>query len=410
VIEEVLVVGYGTTSRRKLTASVSQINTEQIENLPSASVVNNLGGRTPGIIVTSSGGGPNSFSTISIRGGGTPIVVIDGVVSEYEDFRAMAPQDIEELNLLKDAAAAAIYGSRAGNGILMVTTKKGANKPFSINYSYDYSLSQPTYLTEKLSSYEQAYYHNLGAENDGYGPYYLFSPEVVEKYRTGSDPYYYPNTDWRALGLNSFAPEQSHNVSLKGGNRKNSYYASLSYYDQGTIFKNSTHRYERYNARVNLTNNFENIGLKTTTGISANIFTTHEPYSVNGSFGHIMGRSPMSLAYTDLGYYSSLWDHPIAALDSRAGYRDYDNNNFNGLFQADWAVPFVRGLTLKSVSDYRMGFGRNKAWLDYARSTRSVLTSHSQKRHRPGCRKRIPGVSPIPSSLWSITPASWETD
>ncbi|MDR1454469.1 MAG: TonB-dependent receptor [Tannerella sp.] len=393
-LDEVIVVGYGTTSKRKMTASISKVPTEQIENLPSASVVNNLGGRTPGIIVSSTGGGPNSFSVVSIRGGGTPIVVIDGVVSEYNDFRNMAPQDIEELSILKDAAAAAIYGSRAGNGILMVTTKKGANKPLSIDYSYSYSGSRPTFLSEMLGSYDRAYNRNLAFENDGYGPYYAYSEEILEKYRTGSDPYYYPDTDWQKISLKSYAPEASHNLSLRGGDKKNSYYASLSYYDQGTMFKMDAQNYKRYNARVNMVNNFEGIGLKTTTGVSANVTNYRDTYNGGGGiWGDLQLASPMALAYTDLGYYADFGRSVPLKMDPRSGYHNYDYRDFNGLFQAEWSVPYVTGLTLKSISNYRLGFFRQKDWSDMApvyaigsdvplasSVTRSLTDAYSQNR------------------------------
>jgi TonB-linked SusC/RagA family outer membrane protein len=369
VLEEVVVVGYGTQSRRKVTSSISNIATEQIENLPSASVVNNLGGRTPGIIVTGNSGGPGNFSAISIRGGGTPIVVIDGVVSEYNDFRNINQNDIENLTVLKDAAAAAIYGARAGNGILLVTTKRGANKTFSVNYNYSYSLSQPTVMQKKIGSYERAIFTNESYLNDGLAPPY--SEEAVEKYRTGSDPYNYPNVDWQALCLKEFAPESLHNLSIRGGDNKNSYYASFGYYDQGTLYVFDTNWYKRYNGRLNLENNFENIGLKTTTSVSANFSEYRAPYSQVGTgyfsvWSHIQNTSPMNLDYNDLGIYAVGPNNPLTEMDPRSGYDLQEAKDVNGMFTAEWQVPGIKGLKLKSVSNYRMGFSRRKQWMDTA--------------------------------------------
>ncbi|MDR1880524.1 MAG: SusC/RagA family TonB-linked outer membrane protein, partial [Tannerellaceae bacterium] len=364
-LEEVVVIGYGSTSKRKLTSSVSTILPDQIENLPSSSVVNNLGGRTAGIIVTNSGGGPNSFASISIRGGGTPIVVIDGVVTDYNDFRNINQYDIENISILKDAAAAAIYGARAGNGILMVTTKRGANKKISINYNYSYTLSQPTILPDKLGSYERLVETNKAYANDGMP--YAYSDEILEKYRTQSDPFVYPNTDWLAVCLKNFAPESNHNLSINGGDNRNKYFASFGYYDQGTLYIHDTNWYNRYNARVGLENNFEEIGLKTTTTVSGTFTEYRHPSTMYGNgygtWGHIMNQSPTQLAYNDMGELSSATtDSPIVEIDPGGGYLLQRTSTFNGLFQAEWKVPGVEGFKLKSVSDYRIGYYRNKEW------------------------------------------------
>lgn len=366
-LDEVVVVGYGTTSKRKITSSISEINTDQIENLPASSIVNNLGGRSPGVIVSGNGGGPGNFSEISIRGGGTPIVVIDGVVSEYSDFQNINSNDVESINILKDAAAAAIYGSRAGNGILIVTTKQGANKPLTINYNYSYSLSQPTIMAKKLSSFEMATYENEAYKNDGLNE--IYTPEVLEKYRTGSDPYNYPNTDWQALCLKNFAPEQNHNLSLSGGDKKNNYYASFGYYDQGTLYTYNSNWFKRYTGRLSFENNFENIGLKTTTSVNGTFTALRHPNSQLGSgyreeWGSIQAMSPMDIAYTDLGLYaiSGQGGHPLVAIDPRSGYNLTKSQVINGQFNAEWSVPGVKGLKLKSISNERMEFYRGKSW------------------------------------------------
>lgn len=365
LIDEVIVVGYGSTSKRKMVSSISSIPMEDIEALPASSIVENLGGRTPGIIVSGNGGGPNNYSSISIRGGKTPIVVIDGVVSDYANFQNINPSDIENLRVLKDASAAAIYGSRAGNGILLVTTKRGAQKPLSIQYDFTYSMSQPTVLPKKNNSFERASYINEGYKNDNLAA--VYSPEILEKYRTGSDPYNYPDVDWQALCLDNFAPESRHNLSLNGGDQRNNYYASLSYYDQGSLYVFDTNEMKRYNIRLNMTNTFEKIGLKTTTGLSGNFYDYNAPWAdYYLIWGHIQNKGPWDLAYNDKGGYYSVSDHPLVEMDPRSGYNKQSRKNMSGMFKAEWSVPSVSGLKLTSLSNYEYNAYKRKAWRDLA--------------------------------------------
>jgi TonB-linked SusC/RagA family outer membrane protein len=367
VLDEVVVVGYGTTSKRKTTASISTIAVDKLENIPSSSIVNNLGGRTPGVYVTPSGngGGPATFSTISIRGGGTPIVVIDGIVSDYNSFRDINQNDIASMSILKDAAAAAIYGSRAGNGIILVTTKRGENTPLHIDYSFSQNFSQPTVWPERTSSYELANYTNLASANVGQPN--IFTAEQIQKYKDGSDPYYYPNTDWIGLTFKKWAPETNHNLSIRGGDTKNKYYVGIGYFDQDALIRNNTNYYKRYNVRMNLENNFEKIGLKTTSSFNATIGTIRTTLDGYGEiWGHAAGLSPFQPAYNDRGLYATTVENVLEMIDPRHGYSNTGTHMVNGLFQAEWKVPGIEGFKLKSVSDYAMAFGRIKRWKSYA--------------------------------------------
>jgi len=166
-LDEVIVVGYGTTSKRKTTAAIASVNAEDIAKVPTANITQSLAGRAPGLIVNTSGGGINNYSSISIRGGATPLFVIDDVICEERDFRNLNPEDVEQMSVLKDAASAAVYGARAANGVIMVVTKQGKAGKMSINYSFNYNLSQPTIMPDKLNSYDAAYYLNQGLANDG---------------------------------------------------------------------------------------------------------------------------------------------------------------------------------------------------------------------------------------------------
>jgi TonB-linked SusC/RagA family outer membrane protein len=365
-IDEVVAIGYGTTTKRQLISAVSTVDPEKLQNLPIPTLGDGLAGRTAGIIVNTQGGGPGKSPTVSIRGGGTPLVVIDGIVTDYDDFKNINPNDIENFSVLKDAEATAIYGARAGNGILLINTKRGKADRLSVRYDYSYTFTEPTQLPKKLSSYERALVRNEALKNDGQPPYY--SDEIVQKYKDQSDPYNYPNTDWQKLTLKEYAPEQRHNLTITGGNDKTQFYTSVSFYDQGTLYKFNTNWLKRYNYRMNVTNYLEKIKLKTVASIYGTIQKERYPWSQysNGywqTWGHIQHRSPMDLAYTDLGLYSAQGDHPIVEIDPRSGYQLPESRNVNGMLNFEWTVPFMDGLKIKSISTYRLNDWRQKSWM-----------------------------------------------
>ena len=166
-LDEVVVVGYGSTTKRDLIASVSTVKTDQMANIPVTNIAQGLAGRAPGLIVQASGGGINSTPSISIRGGGAPIYVIDGVIRSAADFQNLSPDDIEAMSILKDASATAVYGSRATNGIIQVTTKRGKEGKPTVEYDFNMSFSQPSIWPEKMGSYDRAVYANIARANDG---------------------------------------------------------------------------------------------------------------------------------------------------------------------------------------------------------------------------------------------------
>lgn len=153
LIDEVVVVGYGKSSVKRLTSSISSVKGDDLVNMPNTNIISSLEGRATGVFIQSAGGEPGALPSISIRGGGEPLYVIDGIPSTKQEFSVLSPSDIESFSILKDAAAAAVYGARAGNGIVMVTTKKGTNEKMTISYNGSYSLSSPTQPIEFLDNY-----------------------------------------------------------------------------------------------------------------------------------------------------------------------------------------------------------------------------------------------------------------
>lgn len=363
-LEEVVVVGYGSTTKRLTTASISTISAERL-TVPVPTLGDVLAGKTNGVFVQSSGGGPGKKPTISIRGGSTPLIVIDGIVSSMTDFQNLNANDIENFSVLKDAEAAAVYGARAGNGIIAITTKRGKAGEMKIDYDFTYTLAQPTVLPEKRNSYESALLTNEARLNDGQVASY--TAEVLQKYKDQSDPYNYPNTDWQKVCLNTFAPTSRHNLSINGGTEKTKYFASVSYYDQGTLYVFNTNWLKRYNYRLSVTNNFDKIGLTANVNLYGTLEKTRIPASQYGSgyyftWGHIQNSGPMELAYNDLGLYSGKGDHPLVEIDPESGYDLNEGRNVNGILDLVWSVPWVDGLKIKAINHYRLGNSWQRYW------------------------------------------------
>ena len=259
-LDEVIVVGYGTTSKRKTTAAIASVNAEDIAKVPTANITQSLAGRAPGLIVNTSGGGINNYSSISIRGGATPLFVIDDVICEERDFRNLNPEDVEQMSVLKDAASTAVYGARAANGVIVVTTKRGkTGKPvINFNTKLTYTPNLNTSRLNLLNSEEkvdlelqllkEARFDILWGLTD---PIPVFPEKgkvaaIMKQYNlidiykeqgwNGLTPEAQNainklktiNTDWNDI-LFRDAFTQEYNFSISGGSEKVTYYNSLGY-------------------------------------------------------------------------------------------------------------------------------------------------------------------------------------
>ena len=354
-LDEVVVIGYGSTSAKKMVAAVTAIKGETLQDLPFASVTSALQGRATGVIVQNQGGEPGSTPSISIRGGGAPTYVIDGVVTTDWDFKTLNPNDIESLSVLKDAASLAVYGSRAADGIILVKTKEGRKGKTSIVYTFNAQYSQPTILTDKIDSYTYANVQNQAAMADGYGEYHTYSKEEMDLIRNQSDLFKYPNTNWFDLGLKNFAPEYRHSLSMTGNQKNINYYLSLGTFDQGSLYKSDALNYSRYNLRSNVNTTFEEIGLKVAVNINAAYEKQKYPsFASNQIWDHLNNKKPLELAYNPDGTLSSITDHPLMEMDERSGYNKNDGLYLNTQFTADWALPWVKGLSFGTMLNYRL--------------------------------------------------------
>ena len=250
-LEEVVVVGYGTQKKANLTGSVANVNNKLIESRPITSVSAGLQGLLPGVTVTQRSGQPGSDNgTIRVRGTGTlnvadPMVIVDGVESTMNDIDA---NDIESISVLKDAASAAIYGSKAANGVILITTKRGKAGQSQVNYSGLFGWQGLTELPEYATSAEYAELTNQAFKNVGKQP--LYTAEQIQKYRDGSDPYNYANTDWHDLMYTESGFQTQHSISINGGTEQMRYMASVGYQGQTGLIKNTSK--DQYNMRLNL--------------------------------------------------------------------------------------------------------------------------------------------------------------
>ena len=282
-VNEVVVVAYGTQKKATLTGAVVAIGGSDLVKSPAIDMSNSLAGRLAGVVVIQPSGEPgNDGATINIRGINTlgnssPLIVIDGIPDRDGGLGRLSPQDVESISVLKDASAA-IYGARAANGAILITTKRGKSGKPTISYNFNQGWSQPTVVPEMSNSVEYANIMNelpiyksipvnewQAASNSikTTGTYASptpgvaslsanYSPEAVRKYGDGSDPWGHTNTDWFGDAFKKWAPQNRHNIQLSGGGENIRYMTSLGYVFQDAIYKESATFYKQYNARVNL--------------------------------------------------------------------------------------------------------------------------------------------------------------
>ena len=366
-LDEVVVVGYGSTTKRDLIASVSTVKAEQISNMPVANIAQGLAGRSPGLIVQASGGGPNKTPNISIRGGGAPLYVIDGVIRSSEDFANLSPDDIENMSILKDASATAVYGARATNGIVQITTKKGKEGKVNIEYDFNQSFAQPSIWDEKLDTWDRAYWSNVAFKNDGKS--LPFTDEAIQAMRDGSDPEFMNNTNWRKLVLNDWAPMQKHTVRLTGGSETSRYYISLGHIDQNSLYKSDNYWMKRTNFRVQNTTILKDLGITVNTTIDGYRQKDTHPKTSSASsydvvFSHINDISPLKPGLNKYGLPYDLADNPVSETARDAGYHTTTNNVINGKGEIilDLEKYGVKGLKLRGSSNYRYASRDTKSW------------------------------------------------
>lgn len=362
-LQEVVVVGYGERKKENYTGAVSTVNTKEIVQAPVANISNALTGRLSGLIGVQRNGEPGQDGSqllirgLSSLGDNSPLVVIDGI--PRGDFSQLDPNEIESLTLLKDPASAAVFGVRAANGVILVTTRRGKAGKSSLSFSVRSDWQKPTRLPEYLDSYGYASLFNEALLADGKPVKY--TPAELELYRNGTDPNGYPNTDWLDETFGGYAPQQQYNLSLSGGAEKIKYFVSLGHVDQKGLYANSA--FKRYNLRSNI-----DADVTPTTRISIDLG------------GRIEDRDSPSEAANQLMYYA-LFAPPIypayftnglpgafptgrnpAERAKSGGYNKNVNNVMLTTLTLNQQLSFVKGLSIKGVFAYDRNYSTQKNW------------------------------------------------
>jgi TonB-linked SusC/RagA family outer membrane protein len=355
VLEEVVVVGYGTQKKINLIGSVAQISSEQLENRPVGLLSHALTGELTGVTIIQRSGKPgDSGGQIRVRGvgsfGASPdaLILIDGIPGTLNEIN---PDDIETVSVLKDASSAAIYGARAANGVMLVTTKRGKEGRINVSYNGYVGWERPTEFPELASSWEYATMYNeaIGRE--------VYSADEIQKYKSGTDPDNYPNTNFLKETFTRQGIQTGHDLSLTGGTAANRYFASFGYLNQeGLVERNN---YRRYNGRLNLTSDILS-NLTLAVNLSGSVEERNEPETIGAlDNSNVEGLVNHAIRYPsiyvgryqngDFGNGPMSMGTPSAWLAS-ASYRRRPTTRINANLKLDWKV--MEELTLSGIAGY----------------------------------------------------------
>jgi TonB-linked SusC/RagA family outer membrane protein len=351
---DIVVVAYGTQKKTSLTGAVSVIGAKELEGRPVTSVTQALQGATPGLIIQQNTSEPGAPININIRGVGTlgsssPLIVVDGIPSSLD---ILNPNDIESISVLKDAASAALYGSRSANGVILVTTKKGrkGTKPVIV-YNGIYGIQKPTMLVKPVEGYEYMQLKNEALVNSGNDP--QFSPEDIQQaYTRGSDDW------WLNKVLQTSVPQQNHNLSISGSSGVTNYLFSGGILNQSSLYNGPDYGVKRYNLRSNLNTQIGNhFKIGTSLAFTRQNMKEHAFWSewiISTAL-----RIPRIYPITDTsGNYTiapTASNNPLAWLE-KGGERNYLNDNF--LLNLNGEYSFNSHLSLKAI--YGGNYSQNR--------------------------------------------------
>ncbi|MBR6287265.1 MAG: TonB-dependent receptor [Bacteroidaceae bacterium] len=378
---QVEVVAYGVQKKVTVTGAISSVKNEDLVRTSVGSVNNVLGGQLSGVTTIQYSGEPGSdAASIFVRGkatwdGAEPLIQVDGVDRSMSDID---PNEIESITVLKDASATAVFGVRGANGVVLITTKRGAEGKTKISFSGSFSALSPTKMVEQASAYEYATFYNQMCRNDG--KELSFSNEIIQKFKDGSDPIRFPSTRWADYIMKDVTLQQQHNLNISGGNNRVKYFLSAGYYSQGGLFKEFNtsydygYQYQRFNYRANL----DLKATPTTTisfNVAGNVNDASKPYTGQGSAGMIKNiyyATPFSspgivdgkLIYTTTDYTDGL-NLPFLGGSGMGYYGNGFMKTNNNKLQTDLVVEqkldfLTKGLVFKIKGSYNSAFTVNK--------------------------------------------------
>ena len=360
MLEDVVVVGYGVQRKESLTGAVTAITAEDIETTKSENFINNLQGKMPGLLIRQKTGEPGTFDNmISIRGYGTPLVVIDGVTRNgTDDLSQLNSEDIESVSILKDASAA-IYGLNAANGVIIVTTKQGKKERARVSYNTTLGFKNPTGFERTIDALSYYELKNEMDRNVGKTPSY--SDEFLAKYRNGEPGY--TDHDWLSLYMKDYAFQQNHNLTVRGGSESVRYFVSLGYNEDNGLLRSGIQYFKRYNFRTNLSADLTK-NLQLSVNINGRWTEQRQPredfmWTYKTLLVNERGVGPYAIDANGNeipGHYSYIQPegkNAAALVDPDSdGYRRTRGLNYQTSMELTYKAPFLQGLTLSALASF----------------------------------------------------------
>lgn len=362
-LEEAVVIGYGTQKKVNVIGSIASVDSKDLDSRAGGDVTNMLTGQLSGVTITQTSGNPgDDAGTIRVRGVGSfgatpsPMVLIDGMPGSLSD---LASGEIESISVLKDAASAAIYGSRAANGVILVTTKRGKEGRAKVSYNGSIGMSQATELPEFAHSYDYAKYYNMAVGSETY------TAEMIEKYRNGSDPDNYADEMYLEDLIGGHTFQTKHEIAVMGGTSNVRYSASFGYMHQDGLLPQNY--FNRYNGRLNLSADITK-KLKMNVNLSGRLGDRHEPstpgvldntryYGIIANALRFPGLTATTLSNGEYGLGPKLQGTPTAWANCNSFYqgnRDVINTSI------DFSYTPVKGLTFKAIGGYNYTNGHSR--------------------------------------------------
>jgi len=353
-IEEVVAVGYGTQRKATLTGAVSAVKGEDIITTKNENAQNMLAGKISGVRVTQKTAEPGSFNNnFDIRAMGSPLIIIDGIPRTNDDFQRLDPNDIDNMSVLKDASAA-IYGVRAANGVVLVTTKRGTRNKVELNYSGSFTWQIPSGLPATVDAIEYMTLRNEQAMHNINGGSPVFNEQQFEEYLNGTKK----STDWYPLVFADYAPQTMHNLNATGGNDRTTYYAGIGYQYQEGFFRSNDLNYTKYNVRSNITTKITD---RLTFDLNLNLVMDQQDRPYQDSWWIIRGfwrQGAHIPAYANNDptkpYHGLIeGDNPISFMDKDiVGYKEYNKKWIQSSASLKYDIPGIKGLYAKGLFSY----------------------------------------------------------
>src|SRR6184192_823776 len=370
-LNPIVAVGYGEQRKATLTGSVSAVSGEQVQGVPTVNLSNTLAGQLPGLVTVNQSGEPGyDGATIRIRGNHTlndnsALIVIDGVADRVGGLERLDPQDIESISILKDASAA-IYGARAANGVILITTKRGrsgAPQPPQLSTSFNQGVNHPTRIPQMADA--ATYMTMLNEINMYRNLPPAYTADQIQKTQAGADPWLYPNTDWFGAVIKPVSLQTRGNVALRGSGERIGYYLSLGGLTEDGYYRNSATRYNQYSFRSNIDGRVtDHLSLRF--DVTGRLEDRNFPNRSAGDiFRALMRGKPNLPAYWPNGLPGpdiEFGNNPVVIATPATGYDKDQRDYVQGTLGGDFKVPAVSGLALRANASYDVVFRSERQW------------------------------------------------